>query len=480
LDVSKTKQGSAAITATIGSLTSTNYSFAFGAGTLTIDKAMLTVTPRAVVMSYGGTMPSLAYDLTGFVNGDSAVVVSGAPALTTTAFSTSPVGVYAIGGTVGTLASDMYSFKLVSGRLTVSKAVLTVTAGSATMAYGGSLPTLTYTVTGFVKGETMKVVSGTPSLTTQATASSPAGVYVVNVNATKLSSKNYSFTVVTGAITVSKATLTVTPVSTSTTYGSALPASSYQVAGFVNGDGAGLVSGAPVFKCSASSSSPVGQYPIVGAVGSLVATNYSFQVTNGTITVNKAVLTVTAGTGSMTYGRPLPALTYKVTGYVNGDRASRVSGTPVLSTNASSTSPAGVYAVIPDPGTLSADNYIFAMVQGAITVNQAVATITAGNHSMTYGGALPALTYTVSGLVNGDTTVSAASGTPSLTTTAVSTSPVGSYPISITHGNMTASNYMLNFVKGTLTVTQTSTSSGHKEIIVPRVPSIRVTPHRER
>ena len=450
--VSKTKPGNVAITATIGSLTSTNYSFAFGTGTLTIGKALLTVTPKAAVMSYGGAVPSLAYDLAGFVNGDSAKAVSGNPALTASVSATSPVGSYTISGTAGTLASDMYIFKFVTGSLTIQKVVLTVTAGSGTMVYGGTRPELTCTVTGFVNGETMKVVSGTPSLTTQATASSTTGVYAVNVDATKLSSANYSFTVVSGAITVSKAMLTVTPVSTSTTYGSALPALFYQVAGFVNGDGAGVVSGAPALKCSASSGSLAGIYPIIGAAGNLTAANYIFQLMNGTVTVNKAVLTVTAGAASMTYGSPLPVLTYKVTGYVNGDGASRVSGTPALSTSASSTSPAGVYAIIPAPGTLSADNYTFAMAPGSITVNQAVATITADNQSTTYGGALPAMTYTVSGLVNGDTASSAIRGAAQMVACGGSASAAGQYSITPALGTLAATNYSFRFRSGSLTV----------------------------
>ena len=548
LAVFKTRPGSVAITAKIGSLTSANYSFVFGTGTLAIGKSLLTVKPRTIVMNYGSQLPTLAYDLTGFVSGDSAAVVSGAPLLTTTAGPASPVGSYMIGGTVGTLESDVYSFAMASGSLAIQKTVLTVTANSAAMTYGGARPTLTYTLSGFVNGESAAVVGGLPSLTTIATASSPAGVYVVNVDTTGLLSKNYSFAAVNGAITVNKAMLTVTPAAVSMTYGSSQPALPYQVSGFVTGDSAAVVSGTPVFKCSASSISPVGQYPIVGTVGSLAAANYSFQIMSGAITVNKAVLTVTASAVSMTYGGALPALTYTVTGYVNRETWRVVTGAPILSTAASKTSSSGVYTVTSTAGTLSANNYSFVMVNGQVTVNKAVATVTANSQSMVYGAALPAmtytvsgllngdtaasaiggvaqvtasggsgspvgqytitpalgtlassnysfqyksgsltvtkaaltvtannlsmqvgstvpaLTYTVSGLVNGDTAASATSGTPSLTTTALSTSPAGSYPISIVQGNMAASNYMLNFVKGTLTVVQPSTGSGHKLI----------------
>jgi sugar lactone lactonase YvrE len=406
LAVFKTKPGSVAITAKIGSLTSANYSFVFGTGTLTISKALLTVKPRTIVMNYGSQLPALVYDLTGFVSGDSTAMVSGVPLLTTAAGSASSVGSYTIGGTVGTLASAMYSFAVESSSLAIQKAVLTVSANSAAMIYGGARPALTYTVSGFVNGETATVVSGLPSLTTTATTSSPVGAYVVNVDTTKLLSKNYSFAVVNGTITVNKAVLIVTPAPISTIYGASQPALTFQIGGFVNGDSAGVVSGVPAFKCSALSSSPVGQYPIVGTVGSLSAVNYSFQIMSGAVTVNKAVLTVTASTASMTYGGTLPALTYTIAGYVNRDTWRVVTGAPILSTVASKTSSTGVYPVTSAAGTLSANNYSFVMVNGQVTVNKAVATVTANSQSMVYGAALPAMTYTVSGLLNGDTSAS--------------------------------------------------------------------------
>ena len=62
----------------------------------------------------------------------------------------------------------------------INKAVLTVTANPASMTYGAaSLPTFTDTITGFVNGDTQSVVSGSASLTTTATHSSPSGSYTI-------------------------------------------------------------------------------------------------------------------------------------------------------------------------------------------------------------------------------------------------------------------------------------------------------------
>ena len=79
-------------------------------------------------------------------------------------------------------------------------------------------------------------------------------------------------------------------------------------------------------------------------------------------------------------------------------------------------------------GTLAATgNYTIGTFNaGTLTVNAASLTVTASNESMTYGGAVPALTYTYTGLVNGNTSASFTGG---LATTATSSSNVGGYAI---------------------------------------------------
>ena len=84
----------------------------------------------------------------------------------------------------------------------VSKPVLTVTANNASKVTGAPLPTFTATITGFVNGDTLAVVSGAPSLTTTATASSPAGSYPIIAGLGTLSALHYTFAFVNGTLTV--------------------------------------------------------------------------------------------------------------------------------------------------------------------------------------------------------------------------------------------------------------------------------------
>jgi hypothetical protein len=89
-------------------------------------------------------------------------------------------------------------------KITVTKAVLTVTAANVTIQQGAAIPKFTPSYSGFVNGDTAaKALTGAPALTTTATASSPAGSYAITVKQGTLAAKNYSFTLKNGALTIS-------------------------------------------------------------------------------------------------------------------------------------------------------------------------------------------------------------------------------------------------------------------------------------
>src|SRR5207245_8070752 len=98
---------------------------------------------------------------------------------------------------------------------------------------------------------------------------------------------------------------------------------------------------------------------IAAAEGAVGAANYSFTFVKGSLAVTPASLTVTADNKSKVYGATNPALTATITGYVNGDTASVVSGTPALSTVGTPSSAVGNYPITAAQGTLSAPDYAF-------------------------------------------------------------------------------------------------------------------------
>ena len=272
---------------TPGGLNSSNYSITYAAGTLTIAAAKLTVTANSLNMNYGGTVPALTAAYSGFVNGDTAAVLSGTPSLSTSATSASPVGPYPITVTAGTLSATNYTFIFVNGTLTVGKGTLTVTANNLAMTYGGAVPTLTASYSGFVNGDTASTaLSGNPALSTAATSSSNSGGYPVVVTAGTLSAANYTFSFVNGALTVQPAPLTVTTLAASKVYGDPLPVFGAVYTGFVLGQNASVLGGTLVFSTAATATSPVGAYPVLP--GGLTSMNYAISFAPGTLTVTKA------------------------------------------------------------------------------------------------------------------------------------------------------------------------------------------------
>ena len=111
---------------------------------------MLKVTANNITAPYG-TIPTLAYNVTGFEPGDSAASVLGSttPALSTTANQGSSPGTYPITISTGSLAAANYSFYFVNGTLTISPAPELTVAPSA-ISFGsvtlGSITTQNITV----------------------------------------------------------------------------------------------------------------------------------------------------------------------------------------------------------------------------------------------------------------------------------------------------------------------------------------------
>jgi hypothetical protein len=87
-----------------------------------------------------------------------------------------------------------------------------------------------------------------------------------------------------------KATLTVTAADKSITAGATTPAFTYVITGYKNSQTSSVVTGSPVFQSLASDLS-AGTYPIIINQGTLTATNYEFQLIDGTLTVSPGTAT---------------------------------------------------------------------------------------------------------------------------------------------------------------------------------------------
>jgi hypothetical protein len=443
-----------------GRIQAENYVFTFVNGTLTITGAPLTVTVNNASKLYGAPLPAFSYSVAGLVNGDTSAVVTGSPIYSTTATAASGVGMYPVNAMPGTLAAHNYTITLSSGTLTVTPTLLKFVATNASRTYGQTASTqLAYTVVGLVNGDTDAMAfTGTPLVMCGVTPTTPVGNYTILMGDGTAHSTNYILTTVNATMTITPAVLQLTANPVTRLYGQANPLFTYKITGFVNGQNQSIVTGTPLFTDPEVATTPVGEYPIVAGNFTLKAPNYTFAPAIGnTFTINPAPLAVHVGNDSGNYGSApnVSNVTYTVTGFVNGQTKSVLSGVAEFTTTATASSPVATYPISYKVGSLTAKNYVLTGVNGTFTVNKVKLTFTAGNLSMVKGHAVPSLTtdYTVAGYVNHDTKSTAFTGAPKLTTTATSNSPVNSYPIDITQGTLASKNYTLAFVNGTMKVT---------------------------
>lgn len=139
---------------------------------------------------------------------------------------------------------------------------------------------------------------------------------------------------------------------------------------------------------------------------------------------------------------------------------------------------AGVGTVIGNVSVAANGIYTAASASFSIVVTSAPLTITVANVSHAAGAPNPVFSSTVSGLVNGDTLGGSILVTCS--TTAITASPVGTYPISATVSGPASEDYATTIVHRTLTVTPVTvppvTGCGTHNSFFDQVPQITTSP----
>ena len=344
-------------TVTVSGKTGGNYAIN-GSTTFVITKIPLTVKAVDTTREYGNDTPAFTVTYEGFVVGDTKDnSITTAPTITANATKTSPVGNNYVITVNGGAATNYELTGYTPATLTITKAPLTVTAKNVTRYVGQANPTLELTYSGFKNGETESVLTSKPVATTTATADSPVGEYVITVTGGE--AQNYEITCVNGKLTVTeKPSITITAKSVTREYGIANPSLGFTVTG-------GAISGTPELTCEAVAGSSVGEYVIKVAKGS-ITTDANFTFTNGTLTITKAPLTVTAKDASREEGEANPTFELTYSGFRNGDTESVLTTKPVATTTATETSVAGTYAITVSGG--EAQNYSFTYVAGTLTI----------------------------------------------------------------------------------------------------------------
>ena len=155
--------------------------------------------------------------------------------------------------------------------------------------------------------------------------------------------------------------MTVTPIPVSRVYGAPDPAFS---AFFSGGTSADFIPGVPLqFRITNGPDGNAGTYTIqpFGAISAGKALTFA----TGTLTVNPAVLTVTANDVTRLQGAGAPAFSASYSGLVNGDTTSNIF--VFFKSQGFSTSPPGTYAIQPI-GFSQNPNYTLQFVNGTLTI----------------------------------------------------------------------------------------------------------------
>ena len=458
-DTATANVGTYAITGVVsdGTGLASNYDVTLTPGVLTVNPATITIGNDT--QTYGSPA-NLATDLgttIAGVNGETLGITYSSTGDTATA----NVGTYAITGVVSDdtgLASN-YTVNSTPGTLTVDPAVVNYTIGIDSQTYGSpaNLATDLGTTIAGVNGETLGITYSS----TGDTATANVGTYAITgvvSDGTGLAS-NYTVNSTPGTLTVDPAVVNYTIGIDSQTYGS--PANlatdlGTTIAG-VNGETLGITYSSTGDTATAN----VGTYAITGVVsdGTGLASNYTVNLTPGTLTVDPAVVNYTIGIDSQTYGSPANLATDLGTTIagVNGETL----GITYSSTGDAATANVGTYAVtgVVSDGTGLASNYTVNLTPGVLTVNPA--TITIGNDTQTYGSPANLATdlgTTIAG-VNGETL-----GITYSSTGDTVTANVGTYAITGvvgTSGTGLASNYDVTLTPGVLTVNPATITIGN-------------------
>ena len=229
------------------------------------------------------------------------------------------------------------------------------------------------------------------------------------------------------------------------------------------------------FEISASTTSGLTlSYSIESGPATISGTTISLTGTSGTVTVQ------VSQNGDNNYHSAMETISFNVLDPNKQDQeisfeavADKTYGDPSFELEASSDSGLPItYTIVSGPATLTNnslsitgagiiviaasqegdDDYnAAATVQMSITVNKVMLSAVAEDFTITYGDAIPQLTYAYSGFVNGED-VNALTTEPSISTVANENSNAGNYEIILEGGE--AANYELNLTKGTLTITK--------------------------
>lgn len=434
-----------------------NYSISYLAGSVTISKATPTFNAWTIA---GKTYGASSFDLVAPTASTTGTFTysSGSPSVVTIAGTNA--NVVGSGSSLITATftpADTTNFNsggITSATITVSKAVLGITASSHLVAFGDAIPTINPGFAGFLNGDSENVLTNLVCSTAY-TTSTPVGTIASSCSGATAS--NYSFVYTAGVITISQGaqTSSLAITSTSATYGTPLALTAS------GGSGSGalsyFVNSGP---CTVSGSTLTATGAGTCMVTVTKAANGNFLAASSTstaISVARKNLTIVGLTGvnkEFDHG-----LTSSVTGTpslfgVVGADDVLLDGTPVFTfatadvANGKTVTASGFTLA----GT-TADNYTFSQPTVTANITKKAARVVATDVTVAFGSTVSGA-FTTSGLLGGDA-VSTSAYTFSGTGTSSAPTAVGVYsitPSNAVFGAGSIGNYEITYVASVLTI----------------------------
>ena len=441
--------GTYAITPDLSTFEADNYTFKSAPGTLTVDKAPLTVSAKDLTATYWDAPPAYAVTYSGFLGRDTASVVSGTADLWCAYQQGDKIGQYDIVvSNVFGLSAVNYDFIAAEapGKLTVNRKSVTVAANNQSKPYGANDPPLTATVTGEVGGQSVLYNDPVVDYRGASPLEASVGRYAITVSGAA-DQGNYAVAYKSGTMEVTRASLVGENLAATIEYGQRLGEA-------VVGGEVRASSGGKTVEGSFAFVNP-DQRPSVVASGAYDAVfkpkdsrSYAEATLSVQVTVARKALTVKAVDEEIVYGDVPPAEhACTITGFIDGEDESVVSGTCGYACTYAQFGDVGKYPIEVDHSGLSAANYVFAAAEtpGQLTVSPKSATVTAKDASKVYGEGDPPFKAEVAGTLNGD------SLTNGFARAAGEDVREGGYEIRPT-GDAVQGNYAVTYVPATLTI----------------------------
>ncbi len=252
---------------------------------------------------------------------------------------------------------------------------------------------------------------------------------------------------------INKIGLTLTADNKSIEYGKNPPKYSFVSNGLVNGETIESINAEVTVSCAYEKGNKVDNYDI--EINCSPLTNYNVTLVKGALEVSKISLTINVKSMSSTYGDKVPTYDCTFVGLdkTNANEEDLVRNGIKFVCEYAQGSKAGTYTVT---AQVTLDNYNATVVDGQLTVNKKDVTVTASAEKtkIIYGESAPKYTYTISGLVLGESVSDAFNKEPVLSCGYNTSDPnnriVKDY--SIVASGLVSDNYNVKYVNGTLKV----------------------------